>query len=197
MSYNGYFISGLKAAQADIEKGQKLLAGIPDGAQRAVLNAFNRALTSGKAAGVKSVRNEYAVRADAVRKSFIMHRASRSNLKAELVSRGGNLPLSRFHYKPTSDTTGAKRKQIRVEVKKTGLKPLGQAFVWQGKVMQRLGNERLPIRQAYAIAVPVMLAHENVVEDVQTALIDATRKRMKHEVYRMLQGYEGEAKWRD
>lgn len=194
---SGAVIKGIKATQADIEKGRKYLVGIPDGAERALLNAFNRALVSGKAAGVKSVRKEYAIRADAVRKSFKMHKASRSDLTAELVSSGENLPLSRFHYKPTSDTTGNRRKQVRVEVKKTGLKPLGQAFVWKGKVMQRLGKERLPIRQPYAIAVPVMLAHENVVDDVQTALIDTTRKRLKHEVYRLLQGYEGEAKWRD
>ncbi|MGN0885799.1 MAG: phage tail protein [Candidatus Spyradenecus sp.] len=195
---SGGLIKGIEATQADLEKARKYLAGIPDGAERAILNAFNRAILSARTSGTKEVRKVYAVRADKVRKSFAMHRASRSELSAELVSRGDSLPLSNFRYRPTTDTTGNRRKQVRVQVRNDGgLKPLGQAFIWGGKVMQRLGEDRLPVQHVHALAVPVMLSEHTVVEAVQMTMLTTTQKRLDHEIHRLLAGYEGKAVWRD
>jgi hypothetical protein len=47
-----------------------------------------------------------------------------------------------------------------------------------------------------AVAVPQMLGNDHVVDAVQTTMVKTTQKRLDHEIYRLLQGYEGEAKWR-
>ncbi len=192
----GKQIASISVDEKEMERAARLLSGIPDGVERACLNAMNRALLEGRTAGTKTVRKEYAIHAADVRKSFAMHRASRKNLSAELVSRGRYLPLSKFRYKPTSDTTGNKRKQVRVAVKNTGFKPLGQAFIWGGKVMQRVETVSYNVRQAHTVSVPQMMDNPEVSEAVKETMNAAIGKRLNHEIDRMLKGYEGEAVWR-
>ena len=135
-------IASVEATEAQIEKASRYLAGIPEGTERALLNAMRRAMTEARTAGTRKVREVYAVRYGAVKQSFCMtKRPSRNDLSGELTSRGSSLLINRFRYRPTSDTTGARRRLVRVSVKNEGgLKPLGQAFVHEGKVFQRVGS---------------------------------------------------------
>lgn len=192
-------VATIEGAQEQIERASRYLAGIPQGVEIAMLNAMRRALTAGRTAGTRKVREVYAIRAGDVRKAFVMsRRPSRSDLEGELKSRGKSLPLNRFRFRPTSDTTGARRRLVRVSVKKEGgLKPLGQAFVHEGNVFQRIGKTSYPIRPVYAISIPQMLGEERVVDAVQDTMLETTNKRLDHEIYRLLNGFEGHAKWRD
>jgi hypothetical protein len=171
-----------------VERASKLLEGIPGGMQKAMTRALNRALQEGRTAGTREVTRRYTVKAKEVRPTFKMHKASNSNLEAELSSTGQKLPLSSFTHRPNADTTGANRKQIRVGVKKGGLKPLGQGFMWRGKVMQRLGQTRLPVEQKYGPAVPSMLDNEEIVDKVVDTMGNAVDKRLDHETNRILEG---------
>lgn len=171
------------------ERAEKLLAGIPGGIEKATSRALNRALQEGRTAGTREATRRYTVKAKDVRPTFKMHKASGSNLEAELSSNGRSLPLSAFAHKPNSDTTGARRKQVRVGVKKGGLKPLGQGFIWQGRVMQRLGKSSYPIEQKYGLAVPVILNNEEIVDKVVETMGEAVDKRLEHETQRILDGY--------
>lgn len=184
------FVVRINDIEKTIEKAQKYLSSIPNGVQDAMRHAFNRALVSGRTAAVKAVREDYTISAADVRKSFIMRRASKSNLSAELESRGERVPLHHFRYSPMRDTTGANRTQVRVGVRTSGgLKPLGQAFVWKGLVMQRLGGPRLPVQHVHGLAVPVMVGDNNVAHEVENAMVETAQKRLMHEVYRLIEGH--------
>ena len=172
-----------------IEKAKNLLSGIPNGFEKAMVRSLNRALQEGRTAGTREASRRYTVKAKEIRPTFKMHRASGSNLEAELSSKGGNLPLSSFAHRPNTDTTGANRKQVRVGVKKGGLKPLGQGFIWKGQVMQRLGKTSYPIQQKYGPAVPVILNNDEIVDKVVETMGEAVDKRLEHETQRILEGH--------
>ena len=171
-----------------VERANELLDGIPGGMQKAMSRALNRALQEGRTSATREVTRRYTVKAKEVRPTFKMHKASNSNLEADLSSTGANLPLSSFAHRPNADTTGARRKQIRVGVKKGGLKPLGQGFMWKGRVMQRIGQSRLPVEQKYGPAVPVILNNEEIVDNVTETMGAAVNKRLEHETNRILNG---------
>lgn len=170
------------------EKAAKLLAGIPNGVETAMSRAFNRALQEGRTAGTREVTKQYTVKAKDVRSTFAMKRASKSNLEAELSSKGQRLPLSSFAHRPSTDTTGARRQQVRVGVKKGGLKPLGQAFVHNGRILQRLGSTSYPVQQKFGAAVPSMLNNDDVVDVVVETMNKSVDKRLEHEAGRILEG---------
>lgn len=172
-----------------IERAQRLLAGIPGGVQVAMYRSMNRALQEGRTVAVREGAKHYTLKSRDVRSSFKMNKAARANLNAELISTGTNLPLSRYAHKPQTDTTGARRKPIRVGVKKSGgMKPLGQGFIWQGKVMQRVGASRLPVAHKYGPAVPSILDNPQVVDAVTDKMTEAVERRMEHETLRLLEG---------
>ena len=175
--------------EQSIQKAERLLAGIPGGIEKAMYRSMNRALQEGRTVATREATKLYTAKARDIRSTFKIHRASGSSLDAELVSIGANLPLSKYSHKPQTDTTGAKRKQVRVGVKKSGgLKSLGQGFIWNGKVMQRVGSSRLPVAQKYGLAVPSILDNPQIVEAVTEKMGDAMERRMEHETLRLLEG---------
>lgn len=171
-----------------IEKAQKYLAGVPKGFETAMSRSLNRALQEGRTAAVRETTKQYTVKARDVRPTFKMQRASRGNLEASLESKGGRLPLSTFTHRPTTDTTGANRRQVRVSVKKGGLKPLGQAFVHNGRILQRLGRTSYPVQQKFGPSIPSMLDNDEVVDKVVETMGKSVEKRLEHEVGRLLDG---------
>lgn len=177
----------MKIEVTGIERAQKLLEGVPNGMQTALMRSFNRALQEGRTAAVRETTARYTLKAKDVRPSFKMGKASKANLNAELTSTGKRLPLSLYAHKPTTDTTGARRKPVRVGVKKGGIKALGQGFIWEGRVMQRLGASSRPIEQKYGPAVPSIVDNEQVVDKVVDTLGEAVDKRLAHETIRLLE----------
>lgn len=194
-------VASMEAAQAQIDKASRYLAGIPEGTERAVLNAMRRAMESARTAGTYKIFEVYDLFATYgdVRRSFCMtKRPSRKDLTAQLTSRGMNLPMYKFLYKPTRDTTGKRRRLVRVSVKRDGgLKPLGQGFVHQGGVYQRVGKTSYPINPVYGVSIPQMLGNKEVVNVVESTMVKVTEERLDHEIYRLLNGFEGKAKWRE
>lgn len=178
----------IELQNSNVEKAERLLAGIPGGVQKAMYRSLNRALMEGRTAATRATTKRYTLKAKDVRSTFKMHKANSNTLDAALVSTGANLPLSRYAHKPGTDTTGRNRKQVKVAVKKGALKPLGQAFIWQGKVMQRLGKTPLPIQQKYAPSVPSILDNMETVDAVQNTMEAAVEKRLEHETMRILEG---------
>lgn len=178
----------VEADKNALERAEKLLAGIPGGITKATYRALNRSLQEGRTAATREATKLYTVKSKSVRESMAMHRANSKNLNAELVSRGKNLPLASFTHRPTHDTTGARRKQVRVGVKKDGLKPLGQGFIHKGQIYQRLGKTSYPIQFKYGLAAPVMLNNEQIVDKVLETMEKSVEKRLEHETNRLLNG---------
>lgn len=177
----------VRGTEQAIRDAQRRLSEIPGGINTALSHSFNRALTAGRAAGVREGGKIYTLKQKHLRDSMLLKRASKADLSAALVCSGANLPLRYFEVKPGRDTTGAKRAQVYVSVRRdTGLKPLGQAFVWKGLVMQRLGQSRLPVEQKYTVSPPQILDNDTVREAVIEAMTETVDKRLDYETERLL-----------
>ena len=179
----------IETDQGALERAAELLAGVPNGIQRALVSSFNRALLEGRTAGTRQAVGLYTLKSGIMRKTMAMHRANKNNLNAELVSRGRRLPMRYYAHKPGRDTTGSKRQQVSVAVRKGSLKPVGQGFIYNGMVMQRVGSSRLPVTQLYSLSVPNILDNEQVVDAIQDRMRQAVHKRLAHETERLLKGY--------
>lgn len=189
-------LRGVEEVEREIERAQKYLAGIPRGAERAMMHAFNRAVSAGKKQGAKAVGARYTIPPKRVKKAFRTIRANTKNLEATLESRDRRLALHTFQHNPKTDTTGARRRQVRVAVKRgSAKKPIGQGFIHEGKIFQRVGKTSYPIQFLHGLAIPVMLNNPDVVGVVQDTMMDKTVERLDHEVERLLAGYEGKKKW--
>lgn len=171
-----------------LKEAEELLKDIPNGYKKALSRSINRAMQEGRTEAVRSVRAEYSVKARTIRPTFNITKAKSSNIEASLESKGSDLPLEEYSYRPKTDTTGSKRRVVKVGVKKGGLKPLGQGFVWGGKVMRREGRTRLPVSRAYGPAIPVTLNNDAVVGKVVDKMSESVNKRLAHETERILSG---------
>lgn len=170
-----------------IERAKKLLSEVPGGVETALMRSINRAAQAGKTQAVKEVRARYTVKAADVRQTLTTSKATRAKLEAEIVSRGPMLGLAAYKHSPKTDSTGANQKRVRVSVKRDGgMKPLGQAFVWHGKIMQRVGKKRLPIEKKLGPSIPSIIGNQEVVEAIEERTEEMIVKRLDHEVNRIL-----------
>lgn len=178
-----------------LERAEQLLIGLPGGFQQALVSSLNRALLEARTTGAREGAKRYTAKVGIIRKTMAMHRASKSNIEAELVSRGRRLPMRYFAHKPKTDTTGAKRRLVTSEIRRGSLKPIGQGFVYHGMIMQRVGAASLPVQQLYTLSVPNILNNPEIVDAVQNKMVQAVEKRLEHETIRLLKGYAGDSKW--
>ena len=177
----------IKATSKQIEKAEKLLAGIPGGAEKALMRALNRAIESAKAEAVRAVGDVYTAKPKTVRAGIFLRKASPKKLEANLVSSESNLRLKEFKVSPKADTTGNKRRPIRAEIKKgRQLDDLERAFVWDGHVYEREGDYRIPIRPRFGPGVPIMLNNDAIVDRVMEQAVKSVDKALEHEIEHIL-----------
>lgn len=189
MSDGDLWIMGIEDVEREIERAAQYLSGVPFGVERAMIGAFNRAAMAGRTEGARQVRAEYTVPYKEVLKSYKLDRATRQKISASVESKGASLRLSTFRHNPKTDTTGARRRQVRVSVKQGSAKPIGQGFVHKGNIFQRVGKTSRPIKHLAGPAIPVMLNNPNVVDAVQGRMVEVSIKRLDHEVGRILAGH--------
>lgn len=175
-----------------LERAERMLAGIPGGATRAVVSALNRASQTGRTTAVRQVTQRYTLKAGFVRNEIHLEKASSSNLVAGIKNSGKPLPLSAYLYKPKKDTTGRNRQQVYVSVKKDGMKPLARGFVWGERVMQRAEKGRR-ITRVTGPALPVILNNEQIRYAIEDAMTETFDKRLEHEISRLLNKNSGGA----
>lgn len=176
----------IDAKENDLKKAARLLEGVSNAIPSVFSNAMNRAVEQGKTEAVRCVTKEYTVKAKTVRDTLRIKKANKNDLSVELNSRGARLPLRDFQHSPRNDTTGNKRRQIRVAVKRGAMKPLGNSFIYRGRIFTRLGANRLPIEQKFSNAVPVMLNNDKCVYAIQETMEKSMSKRLDYEVRRTL-----------
>ena len=178
-----------------LETARRALAGIPGAFEKAVAPALNRAIAHGKTVVTRKVRETYDVKYGAVQKTLQSLRATRRQLRADLISKGQAIPLAQFRVSPRRSTGRRPRKGLRVSVKRSGGEYLQQAFVgnWKGEseVLQRVGDSRLPIKRLFGPAVPSMLGEETISSVTERAIGAEFEKRLTHETDRILKGILG------
>lgn len=179
-------LSGSKSAAVKLNSARNALSGIKGGFPTAVMRALNRASQHGRTDAVKAIRNEYTVKAGALRKSFAIKKATRKDLETTLGAKGSRLPLSEYRFTPKQDTTGNARKPVRAAIQNRGLQPVGSAFVWKGMILQREGTRSTPLIKPRGPAVPFLANRDTVIENVQAGMSDTFLRRLDHEVGQVL-----------
>ena len=110
----------------DLERAQKILAGIPNGTQKAISSAINKSAGKAVTGVIQSLKNNYEISPKNIRKSaFNIRRAKVSSLEATITIKGKVLGLNNFKMTPIEPA-----KQIpSVKVKKGGGGKFPGAFV--------------------------------------------------------------------
>lgn len=172
--------------QTSFDRARKLLVHIPDGVERAMASAINRAMTEGRTKGVDTVYKEHTLIKRDIRSTFTTKRATRRRLQATLTSSAGPMPLSKYAHRPITDTTGKKRTQVNVAVRRGSFKPIDRGFVHAGQLRHRVGASRYPIKVKYGPPVPLLVGDEEVAEDIFQTIVSSVEKRLEHETLRLL-----------
>lgn len=176
-----------------LEDVQKKLGQMSNKAPNAICAALNRTVTNIQSNVSKEVRKEYNIKAGDVKATLTKTKASRSNLQAEVRSKGQTIPLDRF--KVTPKTVNPKRRgQLKISVKKGGVKQVLGAFIANlggVKVFKREGEKRLPIERLFGPSVPQMLGNDGIVEKINLEAKNTFERRLEHEVNRIVASLGG------
>lgn len=173
-----------------LKKAQFLLQNCQNGFEKAVSRAINRSLVHSRNQASKLVRQNYTVKATTVRQTFKIKRASKIDLEGAFISKGPTLAAHNFKFSPGEDTTGTNRRAVKLTIRKDKRFEVKKGFVHQGKIFQRRGKERLPIKVLTGPAVPQMIGSENVIEELSTQTQETFEKRISHEIRVILQGLD-------
>ena len=180
----------IKTDKKALEKAQFLLQNCKNGFEKAVSRAINRSLTHSRSQASKLIRQDYTVKATTVRQTFKLKRASKTDLEGAFISKGPTLAAHNFKFSPGQDTTGAKRKAVKLTIRKDKRFEVKKGFVHQGKIFQRRGKERLPIKVLTGPAVPQMIRSDKVIKELSTQTQEMFEKRISHEIGVVLQGLD-------
>lgn len=175
-----------------LERAIKVLAGIPNGAQRAIRAAATRAGEMGKSKAGQFAAAEYTIS-----KGTFMARTTQKTrvtggsggVVVNISFAGGVIPLLEFN---TRYSRGGK---MTTTVKRSsGAATLDHVFVANiGGIgaFERVGAARFPLEGKYGPSTGHMMQDENVIEQMDKTISEAYEKRMDHEITRLLNGWGG------
>ena len=198
-SYSGSDFRGMinvnldNGADSALDRATKLLAGFPDGVQKAAESALNRAGISGRAAAAREVGKQYYLRSSDFKKyTKSSQHVSRSggDITVSLNFRGFHVPLIRFKTALTS--SGHIRSQVLRNSSGDVLKHVFQAEMKSGHIglFERYGKSRLPIEQKFGPSIPQMMgANPELANAVGNDIEKTFAERMNHEVLALMNGW--------
>ena len=200
----------LEAMKDSLKEAERFLESIPGGVEKVSMRAINRSLTAGKTAMKRHIAAHYTVDKGTVDDAIQTRRASPHRLEGELSASGSPLSSRHFEHDPSGfDTTGSKRRQIRLRVKKKGSgKQLKSGFLWDGgwgsgkrSIYVRTGEKRRAstghhagkrymvesLKKSTSPSVPQMAANEGGQEQIQERMQEIFEKRVDHETRLLLE----------
>ena len=167
-------------------RAERALKNIPGGLWRAVYSAMGRTLSHGKTALRREIQKEYTVEAATVRKALSSRRVKSSDLvQAQICVKSTNLLASQFSLQPQTDTTGTKRAEVRLGIRKSSSRRIERGFVSKGVAFKRKGSASYPIEPVFGPAVPG-LVDDDMIDTVRSDAKGTFEKRLDHEVKRIL-----------
>lgn len=178
-----------------VERVERLLAGVPKGAERALSNALNRGLSRVKTGATKQVKEVYTVQSGALSAAtnVRVQNASAGNLVGYVSFSGCKIPLYKFSVTPKAPGI---KKQVRAVVMRGGGSPFEDAFIAQMKnghigVFERETAKRFPIEEKMGLSAAQMVANERVIKPLEEEAQQLVNERLEHEIDRLLNGYGG------
>lgn len=182
----------IKIDTKELERIENMLSSIPKGMEKATSAAINRTLQSTRTSASRKVRERYDIKANLIKESVSLTRATQSNPYGAMISRGSPIPLIKFKVNP-SKPNPRRRKPIFASVKKSGGNING-VFIAEMKnehigVYERVGLQRLPIRQLYGPSAPQMIGEETIIQELGEEAKEVMLTRLSHEAQRLLGRY--------
>lgn len=182
-----------------IEDVEKRLGNLKSKAPLVVARAINRATTNVKKNMAKETSGKYFVSSGDVKKTITVTKATKSNLKAAVISNGTGIALSKFKVSPGTPVRyrGKNRspKVYKAGVEKAGgVKPLDgdpKSFITIMKsghkgVFTRTSGRSLPIKQLYGPSVPQMIKNEKIMKAINDDANETLQKRIDAEIANLL-----------
>lgn len=178
-----------------VERVEKLLAGVPKGAERALSNALNRGLSKVKTGATKRVKEVYTVQTGALSAAtkIRVQNASTGNLVGQVSFSGVKIALYKFSVTPKVPGTGSR---VFATVKRGEGGTFEEAFIATMQsghtgVFEREGPKRFPIEEKMGLSAAQMVGNEKVIEAVEKEAQETVNERIEHEIERLLSGYGG------
>lgn len=185
----------------DIEKTAKALGMAESTVRRAAVRAINESTAAGQTTIVREVRDFYTLSASTVRSTMRRKKADSKNLIGRVISSSNRLPVHLFKHKPSvnaGDTTGSNQKDIRVAIRKNGLRSLGTGLVWNERIYMRIPKQmtrkthtkkgtavkREAITKVFGPSVPELVRAETVTTNVRNRMQNVFMNRLEHHVGR-------------
>lgn len=185
-----------KIGNESIDRINKILTGVPNGAIKAAYAALKRAGDTAKTKAGQFASAEYTIsKADFMR-----------NVTEKVKTEGGGgtggvasmnityaghvIPLISFNSRFTRQGV------LTTQVKRNGgAASLQHAFAERVfgplAIFERTGTSRFPVEQKFGPSAAHMMQNEKVVEKMEETIRDTFDKRIEHEILRVLNGWGG------
>lgn len=205
--------------QERLNRAQRMLAGIPDGIDKAVKSAMNRTVANVRVKSIRAVQEKYAISAGNIRANQnikVKYKYDRG-VQAEIYFRGNKIPLWRYtgsSPKGPTQTEELVRARVHGEWKTVhpGVTARGRQFKSRAPV--RLSNTFVAtmksghtgifrrtggatstggdeLKEIMGSSVPQMIGNEEVLQKISKEAAEKFEERLEHEVLRLLNGWGG------
>lgn len=181
----------IEISEESIRRVERVLSGVPGGAERALSGAVNRGLSRVRTEAARQVREVYAVQSAVFSSAANIRtgRAGTGNLSGFVSFSGYKIPL--YKFRATSDSTG---KHVRAAVKKGGGTEFRHAFIARMNnghtgIFERKTSDRFPIEEKMGLAAAQMVKNEKIVNAIEKGTQELVSKRIEHEIERILSRY--------
>lgn len=179
--------------QETIDRISNLLVEVPNGTERAMASAANRAIAKAKTESFKGVTKEYKIKRNVIAEytKDSIKNATTSDLCATLIFAGQQIPLYKYSLTKPKYPGGGK-----VFAGQKTARAFEEAFIAQMSsghtgIFQRTGKARKPIEQKMGSSMRSMVSNAVVMDQVYKEAQETFDTRLEHEVERLLAGYGG------
>lgn len=168
---------------------------IPENVSRAI----NRCLEMTRTEMIRVAKKKYTVRGNKLRNSINIFKSTKNNLSGAIVSSGKTLGLD--HFKLTPKVRVKRRRILKVEIIRGGLKALPHAFIAYkdgrlgafertGRFREIVGKrktiKRETIKRLRTTSAPQMLGNKDTISYLQGYATEKFEQRLIHEIERGL-----------
>lgn len=200
----------IEITEETINRVEKILAGVPKGAERALSNALNRGLSRVKTGAVKRVKEVYAVQSSAISEQTTtrIKKASTGNLTGYVHYSGYKIPLFKFSVTPKTTGTG---RRVHAVVERGQGGTFEEAFIAEMSnghlgVFERTGEQGIEARlekykkknkhtekveEKMGLSMAQMTGNDKVIDKLEEEVEKTMEQRIEHEITRLLNGYGG------
>ena len=179
--------------QDTIDRISNLLVEVPNGTERAMASAANRAIAKAKTESFKGVTKEYKIKRNVIAEytKDSIKNATTSDLCATLIFAGQQIPLYKYSLTKPKYPVGGK-----VFAGQKTARAFEKAFIGKMQsghlgIFERTGKKRQPIEEKMGSSMRSMVSNSVVMDQVYKEAQETFDNRLEHEVERLLAGYGG------